>query len=295
MEERQAILQHLHQPRFIDRSVREIYTILLDEGIYLASVRTLQRILQGEGELVERRALRRHPVYQKPELLARGPNQLWSWDITKVRGPESGTWYQLYVVMDVYSRAVVGWLLAHQECQRLASDLIEQSCQQQGILQNQLTLHADRGAAMCSTGLASRLETLGVRKSHSRPHVSNDNPYSESQFKTMKYHPGYPDRFGSFEDAKIWIREYFKWYNEEHHHEGLAYLTPTQVHTGQSIEILVKRQARLERAYQEHPERFSRPPKVKDLPKEVWINAPAPEKLTPPTSSEKKEDTAERP
>ena len=255
----------------------------------------MQRVLSAEGELKERRALRRHPVYQKPELLACAPNQVWSWDITKVRGPHSGIWYQLYVVMDLFSRAIVGWLLAHEECQRMASDMIEQSYQQQGVQPAQLTLHADRGPAMISQELSARLKMLGVQKSHSRPYVSNDNAYSESQFKTMKYRGDYPSRFGSIEDARVWIREYVRWYNEEHRHEGLAFLTPLQVHTGQTEVVLAARQQVLDKAYEAHPERFGKAPKVKRPPKEVWINGPKgeeSEKSPPTTSSEKKADGA---
>ena len=272
--ERQQAFHLLHQERFIDLSVAEIYATLLDEGIYIASIRTLQRLLSSQQELTERRALRRHPTYQKPELLATRPNEVWSWDISKLRGPQKGTWFQLYVVLDIFSRAVVGWLVATKECERLASDLIEQSCDQQGIVRGQLTLHADRGPAMRSQCLASRLSELGVHKSHSRPYVSNDNAYSESQFKTMKYHAGYPDRFGSIEHAKGWLRGFFKWYNEEHHHQGLALLTPRQVHTGEGARILARRQEVLDRAYEAHPERFSRAPKVQQPPTEAWLCRP---------------------
>lgn len=284
--ERQAALDHLHQPRFMDLSVQEIYATLLDEGIYLCSLRTLQRLLAAQGELRERRAITRHPTYKKPELLARRPNEVWSWDITKVRGPQKGTWYQLYVVLDIFSRRVVGWLLSTVESEDLAADLVEDTCNKYQIPRRQLTLHADRGPAMRSRTLAERLADLGVEKSHSRPYVSNDNPYSESQFKTMKYRPGYPDRFGGLEDGRRWFREFFYWYNLEHHHIGLALLTPEQVHTGEAEAVLQERQATLDRAFAAHPERFSRRPLVPRPPTEVWIGRPAEEskKLEIPAS-----------
>ena len=265
----------------MDLSVQEIYATLLDEGIYLCSLRTLQRLLASQGELRERRAITRHPTYKKPELLARRPNEVWSWDITKVRGPQKGTWYQLYVVLDIFSRRVVGWLLSTVESEDLAADLMDDTCNKYGILRQQLTLHADRGPAMRSRTLAERLADLGVEKSHSRPYVSNDNPYSESQFKTTKYRAGYPDRFGSLEDARRWFREFFHWYNHEHHHLGLALLTPEQVHTGQAEAVLQERQATLDRAFTAHPERFSRPPRVPRPPTEVWIGPPADEPKKP--------------
>jgi len=284
--ERQTALEHLHQPRFLDLSVQEIYATLWDEGVWLCSLRTLQRLLAGEGELRERRVITRHPTYRKPELLARGPNEVWSWDITKVRGPQKGTWYQLYVVIDIFSRRVVGWLLSTVESEDLAADLMEATCEKYQISPNQLKLHADRGPAMRSRTLAERLSDLGVEKSHSRPYVSNDNPISEAQFKTMKYRAGYPDRFGSLEDARSWLREFFHWYNHEHHHQGLALLTPEQVHTGQAEGILAARQATLDQAYAAHPERFSRPPRVRRPPAEVWIGKPGEEskKLECPAS-----------
>jgi len=275
--ERQNALEHLHQPRFLDLSVQEIYATLWDEGVWLCSLRTLQRLLAGEGELRERRAITRHPTYRKPELLARHPNEIWSWDITKIRGPQKGTWYQLYVVIDIFSRRVVGWLLSTVESEDLAADLLEATCEKYQISPNQLTLHADRGPAMRSRTLAERLSDLGVEKSHSRPYVSNDNPFSEGQFKTMKYRAGYPDRFGSLEDARRWLRDFFHWYNHEHHHQGLALLTPEQVHMGQTETILAARQATLDRAYMAHPERFSRPPRVRRPPTEVWIGKPGEE------------------
>jgi putative transposase len=261
----------------MDLSLPEIYATLLDEGVYLCSLRQMQRFLSEKKELKERRAQRRHPQYQKPDLLATRPNQVWSWDITKVRGPQKGVWYHLYVIIDIFSRAVVGWLLAAFESEHLAARLIEESCVQQGICENELSLHADRGAAMRSHTVSELLERMAIRKSHSRPYVSNDNPYSESGFKTMKYHHSYPDRFGSIEDARVWFRHFFRWYNEEHHHHGIALFTPNQVHTGEWREVHRKRQAVVEQAYRLHPERYSRAPLSKEPPKEAWICKPLPE------------------
>ena len=273
--ERTMILETLHQERFMDLSTPEIHAILWDEGIWLCSLRTMQRLLAGMGELRERRALRRHPIYQKPELLAQGPNQVWSWDITKVRGPQRGVWYYLYVVMDIFSRAVVGWTFSTREREHLAARLLEEAYIRQNILPSQLTVHADRGPSMRSQTVAELLERLEVRKSHNRPYVSNDNPYSESQFKTLKYHPTYPDRFGSIEDGIRWFREFFHWYNEDHHHHGIAMFTPMQVHTGQWVAVHQRRQAVLDASYAAHPERFSRPPQAKRPPETAWICKPS--------------------
>jgi putative transposase len=274
--ERVAVLAVLHEERFLDRAPPEIYATLLDEGRYLCSIRTMYRLLAACGEVRERRAITRHPAYAKPELLAVRPNQVWSWDITKLRGPTPGIWYHLYVILDIFSRAVVGWLVASVESEHLAHELIATACRRQNIQPAQLKLHADRGSAMRSKTVAELLGELGVEKSHNRPHVSDDNPYSESQFKTLKYHPTFPERFGGLEDAIVFCRPFFHWYNEEHHHSGLALLTPLQVHTGQADAILAQRQAVLDQAYADHPERFPRPPRVRRPPAEVWINQPRP-------------------
>lgn len=225
----------------------------------------------------ERRNQLCHPTYTKPELLATGPNQLWSWDLTKLRGPVKWTYYHLYTILDVFSRYVVGWLIAERESARLAKQLIAETCTKQGIESDQLTLHADRGSSMTSKTVALLLADLGVTKTHSRPHVSNDNPYSESQFKTMKYRPTYPDRFGSIQDARAWARAFFHWYNQEHHHSGLGLLTPATVHYGQAQAVIDQRQQVLRAAYAAHPERFVRgEPKPPSVPTEVWINRPSP-------------------
>jgi len=235
----------------------------------------MYRILKERQQVHERRNLLRHPTYTKPELLATGPNQLWSWDLTKLRGPVKWTYYYLYTILDVFSRYVVGWLIAERESAILAHQLIAETCTKQGITPDQLTLHADRGSSMTSKTVALLLADLGVAKTHSRPHVSNDNPYSESQFKTMKYRPDYPDRFGSIQDARAWARVFFHWYNHEHHHTGLGLMTPVTVHYGQAQHVIEQRQEVLQVAYAAHPERFVRGiPKPPSLPAKVWINKP---------------------
>ena len=237
----------------------------------------MYRILESYKEVKERRNQLRHPNYTKPELLATGPNQLWSWDITKLKGPVKWTYYYLYTILDVFSRYVPGWLIAECESAALAKQLIAESCKKQHIQPDKLTLHADRGSAMISKSVAHLLADLGVTKTHSRPHVSNDNPYSESQFKTMKYRPGFPERFGSIQDARAWARPFFQWYNSEHHHSGLGLLTPVTVHYGQAQAVLEQRQKVLQAAHAAHPERFVRgEPKPPSLPTEVWINKPPP-------------------
>ena len=276
-QEKEQVRQVLNSEPFQDSAPREVYATLLDQGQYLCSWRTMYRILNEHQLVCERRNQLRHPTYTKPELLATGPNQLWSWDITKLRGPAKWTYYYLYTILDVFSRYVVGWLIAERESARLAEHLIGETCAKQGIEPDQLTLHADRGSAMISKTVALLLADLGVTKTHSRPHVSNDNPYSESQFKTMKYRPGYPDRFGSIQDARAWARLFFYWYNHEHYHSGLALLTPATVHYGRAQAVLERRQETLQAAYAAHPERFVRGvPRPPSLPTEVWINEPSP-------------------
>ena len=273
--EREQVLAVLHSPRFVDQAPAAVYATLLDEGRYLCSIRTLYRILAAKEEVRERRRQRIHPPYEKPELLASGPNQLWSWDITKLKGPVKWTYYYLYVILDVFSRYVVGWMVSHRERAALAKRLIEASCQKQKIEPQQLTLHADRGSSMTSKPVALLLSDLGVTKTHSRPHVNDDNPYSESQFKTLKYRPEFPDRFGSMEDARRFCLNFFAWYNQQHCHSGIALLTPEVVHYGLAAEVLSQRDRVLSSAYQAHPERFVKGcPKTPTLPRAVWINAP---------------------
>ena len=274
-EERQGVLDTLHTERFVDQSPREVYATLLDEGTYLCSVSSMYRILDEQGEVKERRDQLRHPVYQAPELLATGPNQVWSWDITKLKGPVKWTYYYLYVLLDIFSRYIVGWMVAHQELASLARKLIEESCEKQSIVPGQLMIHSDRGPSMTSKPVALLLADLGVTKSHSRPHVSNDNPYSESQFKTLKYRPEFPDRFGSMEEARGFGQSFFPWYNSEHHHSGIGFLTPEQVHHGLTKQIVKEREAVLKKAYEMNPDRFRKGlPKPMPLPESVWINKP---------------------
>jgi putative transposase len=276
-QEKEQVRQVLNSEPFQDSAPREVYAALLDQGQYLCSWSTMYRILKERDLVCERRNQLRHPTYTKPELLATGPNQLWSWDITKLRGPAKWTYFYLYTILDVFSRYVVGWLIAERESASQAEHLIGETCAKQGIEPDQLTLHADRGSAMISKTVALLLADLGVTKTHSRPHVSNDNPYSESQFKTMKYRPGYPDRFGSIQDARAWARPFFHWYNHQHYHTGLALLTPATVHYGQAQAVLERRQETLQAAYAAHPERFVRgAPRPPSLPTAVWINRPSP-------------------
>jgi putative transposase len=276
--ERQAVLDTLHSPRFCDVSPAEIYATFLDEGTYLASERTMYRILAAAGETGERRNQRVHPAYAKPELLATAPNQVWSWDITKLLGPAKWTYYYLYVILDIFSRYVVGWMVAYREQAALAERLIAETAAKQRITPAQLTLHADRGTSMTSKPVAFLLADLGITKTHSRPHVSDDNPYSESQFKTLKYRPGFPSRFASMEEARAFCQEFFPWYNTEHRHSGIGLLTPEAVHYGRAELLQAARSQVLAAAYAAHPERFvNHPPAPPPLPIAAWINPP----LTP--------------
>lgn len=274
-DERQQALDALHSERFMDHPPRQMYATLLDEGCYVCSVRTMYRILESAREVRERRNQTQHPAYVKPELLATRPNELWSWDITKLLGPAKWTYFHLYVILDVFSRYVVGWMVAHRETAALATRLIHETCQKQGIVPAQLTLHADRGSSMKSNCVAMLLSDLGVTKTHSRPHVSNDNPFSESQFKTMKYRPEFPERFGALQDARVFCAEFFRWYNHDHHHSGIGLLTPETVHYGRAPQVIEARQRVLDAAHLRHPERFVRKaPVAPALPEAVWINPP---------------------
>jgi putative transposase len=273
--ERQVVLDELHSTRFCDRSPAETHASLLEEGRYLCSARTMYRILASSGELRERRDQLRHPHYAKPELVASGPNQVWSWDITKLKGPAKWVYFYLYVVLDIFSRYVVGWLVAQHENAGLAQRLIRETCTKHVVKPGQLVLHSDRGAPMTSKTLAQLLADLGIEKTHARPHVSDDNPFSESQFKTLKYSPGFPDRFGSPEHARDVSRMLFSWYNHEHHHSALCYLTPAVVHYGRADSVLAERHQVQLAAYRDHPERFvNGPPRLQTLPEAVWINPP---------------------
>jgi len=273
--EKIKVRQELNSERFQDRAPREVYATLMDEGRYLCSWRSMYRILAENDEVRERRNQLRHQNYSKPELLATGPNQLWSWDITKLLGPAKWTYYYLYVILDVFSRYVVGWMIAERESATLAKELIAETCVRQGVQPGKLTIHADRGSSMTSKPVALLLADLGVTKTHSRPHISNDNAYSEAQFKTLKYRPDYPSRFGCQPDARTWANTFFTWYNQEHHHSGLALLTPADVHYHRTQAVLQKRQIVLQAAYQKNPERFVKGlPVPPQLPQAVWINPP---------------------
>ena len=276
-DERADVLAVLHEERFQDRSPAAVQATLLDEGQYLCSTRTMYRILEQEGESRERRHQLVHPAYQKPELLATAPNQLWSWDITKLLGPAKWTYFYLYVILDVFSRYVTGWMVAHRESAELAKQFIEETIRKHQVPAGQLNIHADRGRVMTSQPAAFLLADLGVTRTHSRPYVSDDNPYSESQFRTMKYRPDFPDRFGCLQDSRAFCQQFFHWYNEEHRHSGIGLLTPAVVHFGEAQTVLAHRQVVLDAAYQAHPDRFvRRPPKPLPLPSEAWINRPAP-------------------
>lgn len=273
--ERSGILEVCHSSRFTDESPGAIVATLLDEGHYLGSERTFYRVLADTGETGERRRQLTHPPYVRPELLATAPNELWSWDITDLKGPAKWTRFKLYWILDVYSRYAVGWMIAPRESAVLAERLIAATISKQQISPAQLTIHADRGSAMRSRPVALLMAELGVRKSHSRPHTSNDNPFSEAGFKTMKYRPDFPERFGSIQDARVFCREFFDWYNTQHRHSGIAMMTPEQVHYGRSGIVLERRAKVLAEAYNAHPERFVRGmPAPAELPGAVWINPP---------------------
>jgi putative transposase len=273
--ERDQVLAHLRTPRFADQTPTEVYATLLDEGVYLCSIRTMYRILAAQGEVVERRRQRRHPVYQKPELLAEGANEVWSWDITKLMGPVKWSYFYLYVILDIFSRRVVGWRVEHAESATQFKALFIDAMAKHAVPPDQLTLHADRGGPMKAKTTAAMLVDLHVVKSHSRPHTSNDNPFSEAHFKTLKYQPEFPKRFQTIDESRAFCRRFFTWYNEDHHHAGIGLMTPDQIHFGQANAIYVARQATLDAAFLSTPERFVRqPPKPPQVPTAVWINPP---------------------
>ena len=279
-EERQDVLAVLHSDRFADRAPAEVaHTLLEEDGHYLCSVRTMYRILNENQAVRERRNQLRHPNYAKPECVATGPNQVWSWDITKLKGPAKFVYYYLFVILDIFSRYAVAWMVAEHENAELAKRIIREACEKQGVEPGTLVLHNDRGSPMKAQTTTQLVAALGIEHSFSRPQVSNDNPFSESQFKTLKYHPGFPSRFGGIDDALAYCRSFFPWYNDQHRHSGLAYLTPGQVHHGRADDILAQRHQTMLGAYAEHPERFVHgPPKPHALPAVVWINPPS-EKL----------------
>lgn len=271
--EETEVLRYLRSDRFIDKSPAQIQAILLEEDLFLCSERTMYRILTKYREVRERRAQLVHPRHVVPVLVATKPNEVWTWDVTQLRGPVKGEHYFLYVVLDLFSRYVVAWMLAHRESAAFAKRLIRAACERHGIIPGQLTAHSDRGPIQVAKNLHQLYEDMGIIRSLSRPRVSNDNPYSESQFKTTKYWTDYPDRFSGFKHADTWCASFFRQYNFEHHHSGIAHLTPATVHFGEAEEILSRRQRAMDQAYQCHPERFVKgPPKVRQLPTEVWIN-----------------------
>jgi len=281
--ERRQVLAYLRLPRFADQTPAEVYATLLDEGIYLCSIRSMYRILAAQGEVVERRRQRRHPVYQKPELLAEAPNEVWSWDITKLMGPVKWSYFHLYVILDIFSRRVVGWRVENAESAPQFKNLFVDALEKHAVPPGQLTLHADRGGPMKAKTTALLLADLGVVKSHSRPHTSNDNPFSEAHFKTLKYQPEFPRRFETIIEARAFCRRFFGWYNEDHHHAGIGLMTPDQIHFGQADAIYDARQTTLDAAFLKTPERFvRRSPKPPQAPKAVWINPP---KNTPPSQA----------
>lgn len=287
--ERQALQEVLCCERFADCAPPTIYATLLDEGVYVGSVRTMYRLLAADGQSRERRNQLNHPTYAKPELLAIAPNEVWSWDITKLKGPIKWTCFHLYVILDIFSRYVVGWMIAPRESAELAEQLIADTIAKQGVEPGTLTLHADRGTSMRSKAVAELLVDLEVSKSHSRPYVSDDNPFSEAQFKTLKYRPDFPERFGSIEDARAHCQQFFPWYNDCHRHSGIGYMTPAAVHHGQAKTLLRKRTDTLDAAFAANPKRFKgRSPQPPKLPTAAWINPPKKEpaiKKTPENST----------
>ena len=273
--ERQGVIDLLREPRFVDQAPAEVYASLLDEGLYHCSIRTMYRILHEHDEVRERRRQLRHPVYAKPELIAERPNQVWSWDISKLMGPAKWTYFYLYVIIDIFSRRVVGWCVADAESAALFKPLFEDAAAKHGVAPGQLTLHADRGPSMKAKATALLLADLGITKSPSRPYTSNDNPFSEAHFKTLKYQPQFPRRFGCIQDAKSFCRAFFDWYNQDHHHLGIGLMTPDQVHYGQTDEVHAARQRTLNQAFHANPNRFvNKPPQPPTKPTAVWINPP---------------------
>jgi putative transposase len=273
--ERKQVRAVLNSEEHVDEAPATVYAKLLDEGVYLASVSTMYRVLREKGEVGDRRRHATHPARTKPELVASGPNQVYSWDITKLHGPEKWSYFYLYVVIDIFSRYVPGWMLAHAENAHLAEALLEETIEKQGVGRGELTIHSDRGSPMIAKPVAHLLADLGVTKSHSRPHCSNDNPYSESNFRILKYRPDFPKRFGCYEDAHAHCSRFFTWYNEEHRHSGIGFHTPADVHHGRAEDLRSRRGEVLHAAYAVHPERFVRkPPEPPALPEVAWINKP---------------------
>lgn len=277
--EANMVVETLNEERFCDQAPAQVWATLLDEGTYLASVSTMYRLLRERHQVRERRAQARRPALIKPELIATSPNQVWSWDITKLAGPYKWTWFQLYTILDVYSRYVVGWLLAARESAKLAEALIADAIYTQDVSAGELTLHADRGSSMTSRTVSQLLADLGVLQSHSRPHQSNDNPYSEAQFKTLKYSPTFPKRFANIASARSFCDEFFEHYNHQHYHSGIGLNTPADVHYGLADVVREKRQGVLDAAYANRPDRFWKPPQAPTVPEATWINRPEEEPI----------------
>jgi putative transposase len=273
--QRREVLETLNSERFVDKPPRQIWAELLDDGIHLCSTRTMYRVLREAGQICDRRLQRNHGTYARPELVAKAPNEVWSWDITKVPGPRPGAYFSLYVALDIYSRYVVGWVISRAESKAVARAFLRDAFEREGIRPGQLVSHSDRGGPMTAKSTALLYADLGITASYSRPRVSNDNPYSESNFKTLKYRPASPERFRTLEEARVYFVELFDWYNERHYHTGIALLTPSDVHHGRAAAIVAARQSALDAAYERHPERFVRhPPRHPSPEPEVWINPP---------------------
>ena len=272
--EREQALDLMRSPDFVDKAPAQIVHTLLDEGRYLCSERTLYRILASANELKERRRIKRHNPHAKPELLATAPNQVWSWDITRLKGPEKWSYFYLYVILDIFSRYLIAWTVEQTECSSLFKPLMLSAVLHQEIHRDQLTLHADRGGPMKSKATSQLLADLGVARSHSRPHTSDDNPFIESHFKTTKHHPAFPERFENIEQARAFMATFVHWYNHEHRHSGIAYLTPHQLHHGLGAQTIAARQTTLDTAFLAHPERFAKPPVHPPVPSQTWINPP---------------------
>lgn len=270
--ERDRVAAVLHEPRFADKAPAQVWATLLDEGTYLCSESTMYRILRERGEVRERRRQAAHPPRVRPELVALAPNEVWSWDITKLHGPVRGVYYDLYVMLDIYSRYVVGWMVAPRESGELAEEFLADAIARVGAAPK--AIHADRGTSMTSKPVSLLLADLGIDRSHSRPRVSNDNPYSESQFKTLKHCPAFPGRFGSIEDARAFCAEFFAYYNHDHRHSGVGLHTPASVHFGTAEQIRAQRAHVLHAAYAANPNRFRQHPTPPSIPGAAWINQP---------------------
>ena len=289
--ERQRLLDTMHLPEFADQPPTEVYASLLGRGIYLASIRTMYRVLAAVGETSERRNQRAPHAYAKPSLTATAPNQIWTWDITKLATTQKGVFLMAYVIIDLFSRYVVGWMLAPKECKHLAAQLFAETIARHGI-EPGLQVHMDRGSAMKSDTLAQLLASLGASRSFSRPHVSDDNAFSEAQFKTMKYQPDYPGRFHGELHGRAWLQDFFGWHNDDHHHSSLALFTPADVFFGRVAVVAAARQVALDLAYVATPERFTHgPPRVALPPAAVHINPLTADALTVPPAASTPDET----